>query len=67
MNPILPSGRTTPVPAYYALREEGTFANVLRVRGISANNPSGPRNTCGVSTARLGASPGITLQVTPHF
>ena len=68
MNPILPSGRTTPVCAYIALRERGPYANVSRVRGVGANNPAGPRNTTGMSTARLGANPGgITLQVVPNF
>lgn len=66
-NALLPTGRTTPIPAFYALREKGVFANVLRVRAVSANNPAGPRNTAGVSTAKLGGPNGITLQVTPHF
>lgn len=65
MNPILPAGRTTPISAYVALRERGVFANVARARGVTANNPSGPRNTAGVSTARLGGT--TTLQIIPHF
>lgn len=64
---LMPAGRTTPVPAYYALRERGPFANALRVRGVSANNPAGPQNTLAMSTAKLGGDDGVTLQVTPHF
>ena len=67
MNPILPAGRTTPVAAYIALRESGVFANVLRVRGVTANNPSGPRNTCGISTPRLGGTTQVTLQAISSF
>jgi len=67
MNPILPAGRTTPIAAYIALREHGTFANVMRVRAVTANNPQGPRNTCGIGTARLGGATRVTLQAISHF
>lgn len=66
-NALLPAGRTRPLPASIVLREQGVFANVLRVRGVSANNPAGPRNTLAMSTAKLGGTNGVTLQVVPHF
>jgi len=65
-NPLQPSGRSTPVAAYIALRDNGPYGNSNRVRGVSANNPAGPRNTAGVSTAKLGGPNGVTLQVNGH-
>jgi len=61
-NPLQPSGRTTPVAAYIALRDNGPYGN----SNVSANNPAGPRNTAGVSTAKLGGPNGVTLQVNGH-
>ena len=66
-NPILPAGRTTPVPAYIALRDNSPFGNSNRTRGVSANNPAGPRNTMGVSSAKLGGTNGVTLQNNGHL
>jgi len=66
-NPIQPAGRTTPVPAYIALRDNGPFGNSARVRGVSANNPAGPQNAAGVSTAKLGGPNGVTLQDIAHI
>lgn len=65
-NPILPAGRTTPLPPYIAVRDNGPFGNSNRVRGVSANNPAGPRNTTGVSTAQLGGTVQVTLQDIAH-
>lgn len=65
-NPLLPTGRTTPIAAYIALRDNGPYGNSNRVRGVSANNPAGPRNTTGVSTARLGGTVQVTLQDIAH-
>lgn len=65
-NRLQPSGRSTPVAAYIALRDNGPYGNSNRVRGVSANNPAGPRNTAGVSTAKLGGANGVTLQVNAH-
>lgn len=67
MNPLLPAGRTTPIAAYIALRDNGPFGNSNRVRGISANNPAGPRNTTGVGTAQLGGTTKVTLQDNAHI
>ena len=66
-NPILPAGRTTPIPAYIALRDNGPYGNSNRVRGVSANNPAGPRNTMGVGGAKLGGTNGVTLQNNGHL
>lgn len=65
-NPVLPAGRTTPVPAYIAVRDNGPFGNSNRVRGVSANNESGPQNGAGVSSAKLGGPNGVTLQDNAH-
>jgi len=65
-NPIQPAGRTTPVPAYIALRDNGPFGNSNRVRGVTANNPAGPQNGAGVSTAQLGGTTKVTLQDFAH-
>lgn len=65
-NPLLPTGRTTPVAAYIALRDNGPYGNSNRVRGVSANNPAGPQNTAGVSSAKLGGANGVTLQDIAH-
>jgi hypothetical protein len=65
-NPIQPAGRTTPVAAYIALRDNGPFGNSNRTRAVSANNPAGPRNGGGVSTAKLGGPNGVTLQNNGH-
>lgn len=66
-NALQPSGRTTPVPAYIALRDNGPFGNSNRTRGVSANNPAGPRNTMGVGSAKLGGPNGVTLQNNGHL
>ena len=65
-NPLQPTGRTTPIPAYIAVRDNGPFGNSNRVRGVSANNPAGPQNGAGVSTAKLGGTNGVTLQDFAH-
>lgn len=66
-NPLLPTGRTTPIAAYIALRDNSLFGNSNRVRGVSANNEAGPQNGAGVSTAKLGNSTnGVTLQDFAH-
>lgn len=59
-NPLLPSNRTTPINAYIALRQHGTFANVLRIRGVTqATTAAGPRNGEGISSAKLGGTTSI--------
>lgn len=65
-NPLQPTGRTTPIAAYIAVRDNGPFGNSNRVRGVSANNPAGPQNGAGVSTAKLGGTNGVTLQDLAH-
>lgn len=65
-NPLQPSGRSTPIAAYIAVRDNRLFGNSNRVRGVSANNPAGPRNGAGVSSGKLGGPNGITLQVNGH-
>ena len=65
-NSLLPAGRTTPIPAYIAVRDNGPFGNSNRVRGVSADNPAGPTNTMGVSTAQLGGTVKVTLQNIGH-
>lgn len=66
-NTLQPSGRTTPIAAYIAVRDNGPFGNSNRIRGVSANNPAGPRNGAGVSTAKLGGTQnGVTVQVNAH-
>jgi hypothetical protein len=65
-NALQPSGRTTPVAAYIAVRDNGPFGNSNRVRGVSANNPAGPQNGAGVSGPKLGGTNGVTLQVNAH-
>lgn len=55
MNPLMPPGRTTPINAYVALRQHGVFANVLKVRGVTAaTTATGPRNGGGISGPLLG-------------
>jgi len=66
-NRILPSGRTTPVPAYIALRDNRPFGNSNRTRGVTVNNPAGPRNTMGVGSAKVGGPNGVTLQNNGHL
>ena len=67
-NALQPAGRSTPIAAYIALRDNRPFGNSNRVRGVSANNPAGPRNAAGVSTAKLGgAQNGVTVQVNAHI
>ena len=66
-NSLQPAGRTTPVPAYIALRDNGPFGNSNRVRGVSANNPAGPSNSMGVGTAQLGGTVKVTLQNNGHL
>jgi hypothetical protein len=66
-NALQPAGRTTPIPAYIALRDNGPFGNSNRVRGVSANNPAGPNNTMGVGTAQLGGTVKVTLQNNGHL
>jgi hypothetical protein len=65
-NSLLPAGRTTPIPAYIAVRDNGPFGNSNRVRGVSADNPAGPDNGAGVSTAQLGGTVKVTLQDLAH-
>lgn len=65
-NPLLPTGRTTPVAAYIAVRDNGPYGNCNRVRGVHANNPAGPQNGAGVSGPKLGGPNGVTLQVLGH-
>lgn len=65
MNPLLPTGRTTPVAAYVALRDNGPFGNSNRVRGVTASTTrEGPVNGAGVSSAKLGGT--TTLQDLAH-
>lgn len=66
-NALLPSGRTTPVAAYVALRDNGPFGNSYRIRGVNANNEAGPDNGAGVSSAKLGGDGGVTLQDLAHL
>ena len=66
-NKLQPAGRTTPVPAYIALRDNRPFGNSNRVRGVSTNNPAGPQNTMGVGSATLGGPNGVTLQNNGHL
>jgi hypothetical protein len=67
-NRLQPAGRTTPVAAYIALRDNGPFGNSNRIRGVHANNPASPRNAAGVSTAKLGGvQNGVTIQVNAHI
>lgn len=61
-NPLLPAGRTTPIAAYIALRDNGPFGNSNNTRAVSANNPAGPQNLAGVGSAKLGGASGVTLQ-----
>lgn len=65
-NPLQPAGRSTPVAAYIAVRDNGPFGNSNRVRGVSAGNRGGPQNGAGVSSAKLGGPNGKTLQVLGH-
>lgn len=65
-NALQPLGRTTPVAAYIALRDNGPFGNSNRVRGVNANNEAGPQNGAGVSSAKLGGPNGVTLQNNAH-
>ncbi len=65
-NPLLPDGRTTPIAAYIAVRDNSLFGNCNRVRGVSANNEAGPQNAAGVSGPKLGGSSGVTLQDIAH-
>lgn len=65
-NPLQPAGRTRPIAAYIAVRDNGPFGNSNRVRGVYANNPAGPQNTAGVSGPKLGGANGPTLQVNAH-
>jgi len=66
-NPILPAGRTTPIPAYIGVRDNGPFGNSNRVRGVSANNEAGPQNGAGVSGPLLGGTTKVTLQDNAHI
>jgi hypothetical protein len=54
-NPLMPPGRTTPINAYVALRQQGPFCNVQKVRGVTAaTTATGPRNGEGISGPLLG-------------
>lgn len=65
MNPLLPTGRTTPMAAYIALRNNGPYCNSNRVRGVTAaTTAAGPSNGAGVSSAKLGGT--TTLQDLAH-
>lgn len=66
MNKLQPAGRTRPVAAYIAVRDNGPFGNSNRTRGVSAKNPAGPQNGAGVSGPKLGGPNGVTLQVNAH-
>lgn len=65
MNPLMPTGRTTPIAAYIALRDNRPFGNCNRVRGVTqATSAAGPFNGAGVSSAKLGGT--TTLQDLAH-
>jgi hypothetical protein len=65
-NPLQPSGRTRPVAAYIAVRDNGPFNNAARTRGVTAAaSKAGPANGAGVGGARLGGRnnpDGVVLQ-----
>ena len=67
MNPLQPSGRTRPVAADIAVRDNGPFGNSNRTRGVTAaTTAAGPVNGAGVSGPKLGGPNGVTLQVNAH-
>jgi hypothetical protein len=56
-NVLMPSNRTTPINAYIALRAQGTFANVQKVRGVTqATTAAGPQNGQGIGGPRCGGT-----------
>jgi len=67
MNKLQPSGRTRPIAAYIAVRDNGPFGNSNRTRGVTAaTTAAGPQNGAGVSGPKLGSPNGVTLQVNAH-
>lgn len=66
-NLLVPSDRTTPLNAYFALRDNSGLGNVARVRGLSRATATGGGAGAGISGPRLGtglsssASASVTL------
>lgn len=66
-NSLLPAGRTRPIAAYIAVRDNGPFGNSAHVVAVDASNRTDQPNAAsgqGVGSALLGGTNGgTTLKV----